>query len=178
MFKKRSGTTDKGKDYEHLYIANLVLKLIIDDDVENFYLSSNDSAYGSFDDVVVEIKFKDRTETFAIQLKHLNRTGGIQIEQLNAPKGNFSVEKYYEDFKKEPKLSEPSIKMVLFTNSKLNDEHIDRFKFGKLTPCEQDRLLSTRWEDSVTDSKKTKINSKNTDLFLKICISILLKQIP
>ncbi|KAJ3651305.1 hypothetical protein Zmor_017355 [Zophobas morio] len=34
--------------------------------------------------------------------------------------------------------------MVLFTNSKLNDEHIGQFKFGKLTPCEQDSLLSTR----------------------------------
>ncbi|XP_063924191.1 uncharacterized protein LOC135138201 isoform X1 [Zophobas morio] len=143
-FKKRSGTTDLGKDYEHLYIANLVLKLIIDDDVENFYLSSNDSAYGSFDDVVVEIEFKNRIETFAIQLKHLNTTGGIQIEQLNASSGNFSVEKYYKDFKKESKLSDSRIKMVLFTNSKLNDEHIDRFKFGKLTPHEQDSLLSTR----------------------------------
>ncbi|KAJ3651304.1 hypothetical protein Zmor_017354 [Zophobas morio] len=143
-FKKRSGTTDARKDYEHLYIANLILKLIIDDDVENFNLSSNDSVYGSFEDVVVEIKFKDRTETFAIQLKHVSRTGGIQIEQLNASSGNFSVEKYYKDFKKEPKLSECPTKMVLFTNSKLNDEHIDRFRFGKLTPCKQDSLISTR----------------------------------
>ncbi|XP_063930478.1 uncharacterized protein LOC135142668 isoform X2 [Zophobas morio] len=143
-FKKGSGTTDLGKEYEHLYIANLILKLIIDDDVENFYLSSNDSAYGSFDDVVVEIKFKNRTETFAIQLKHVSKTGGIQIEQLNASSGNFSIEKYYKGFKKEPKLSERPTKMVLFTNSKLNDEHIGQFKFGKLTPCEQASLLSTR----------------------------------
>ncbi|XP_063923930.1 uncharacterized protein LOC135138031 isoform X2 [Zophobas morio] len=143
-FKKRSGTTDAGKYYEHLYIANLILKLIIDDDVENFYLSSNDSVYGSFDDVVVEIEFKDRTETFAFQLKHISRSGGIRIEQLNASSGNFSVEKYYKDFKKEVKLSDSCIKLVLFTNSKLNDEHIDRFKFGKLTPCEQVSLLSTR----------------------------------
>ncbi|KAJ3651302.1 hypothetical protein Zmor_017352 [Zophobas morio] len=147
-FKKRGGTTDAGRDYEHLYIANLILKLINDGNVQNFYLSSNDSAYGSFDDVVVEIIFKDRTETFAIQLKHVSRTGGIQIEQLNASSGNFSVEKYYKDFKKEPKLSERPTKMVLFTNSKLNDEHIDRFKFGKLTPCKQDGLLSTRISES------------------------------
>ncbi|XP_063930386.1 uncharacterized protein LOC135142586 isoform X2 [Zophobas morio] len=143
-FKKRGGTTDAGRDYEHLYIANLILKLINDGNVQNFYLSSNDSAYGSFDDVVVEIIFKDRTETFAIQLKHVSRTGGMQIEQLNASSGNFSVEKYYKGFKKEPKLSERPTKMVLFTNSKLNDEHIDRFKFGTLTPCKQDGLLSTR----------------------------------
>ncbi|XP_063930421.1 uncharacterized protein LOC135142611 [Zophobas morio] len=143
-FKKRRGTTDPGRDYEHLYIANLILKLIIDDDVENFYLSSNDSTYGAFDDVVVEIKFKDRTERFAIQLKHVTKSGRIKIEQLNAPSGNFSVEKYYENFKNEPKLSERSTKMVLFTNSKLNDEHMDRFNYGKLTLCEQDSLLSTR----------------------------------
>ncbi|XP_063923361.1 uncharacterized protein LOC135137599 [Zophobas morio] len=124
-FKKRSGTTDKGRDYEHLYIAHLVLKLIVDDNVEKFYLSSNDSEYGSFDDVVVEIKFKDRTETFAIQLKHVSKTGGIKIQQLNASSGLFSFEKYYENFKNEPKLSELCMKMVLFTNSKLNDEHID-----------------------------------------------------
>ncbi|XP_063923546.1 uncharacterized protein LOC135137750 isoform X1 [Zophobas morio] len=141
MFKKRTGTTDVGKDYEHLYIANLVLKLVIDDDVDDFNLSSNDNQYGSFDDVVVDINFKNRTETFAVQLKHIKRAPRIKIEQLNASSGNFSLDKYYENFKNEPKLSERPIKMVLFTNSKLNNEHIDRLKFGKLVQCDQDSVL-------------------------------------
>ncbi|KAJ3653096.1 hypothetical protein Zmor_019013 [Zophobas morio] len=141
-FKKRAGTTDVGKDYEHLYIANLVLKLVTDDDVADFNLSSNDSEYGSFDDVVVDIKFEDRRETVALQLKHISKAPRIKIEQLNAPSGNFSIEKYYEKFKNEPKLSERRTKMVLFTNSKLNDEHVDRLKFGKLVQCEQESLLS------------------------------------
>ncbi|KAJ3641441.1 hypothetical protein Zmor_027948 [Zophobas morio] len=140
MFKKRAGTTDKGKDYEYLYIANLGLKLLIDDDVENFYLSSNDDEFGSFDDVVVEIIFKDRTETYAVQLKHVTRKTAL-IDKLNSPNGEFSIEKYYESFKNQRKLEEPSVKMVLFTNCMMNTEHLNRFKFGKLTPCEQDNLI-------------------------------------
>ena len=102
MFEKRRGTTDQGKDYEHLYIANLVLKLITDDKVENFHLSSNDVEYGSFDDVVVEIVYKNRTETVAIQLKHVTRRTSM-IEKLNSKSGDFSIEKYYENFKNQEK---------------------------------------------------------------------------
>ncbi|XP_063924138.1 uncharacterized protein LOC135138171 isoform X2 [Zophobas morio] len=164
-FKKRSGTIDLGKEYEHLYIANLVLKLIIDDKVKNFHLSSNDSVYGSFGDVVAEIEFKDHTEIFAIQLKHVSKSGGITIEQLNASSGNFSLEKYYKDFEKEPKLSDSRIKMVLFTNSKLNDEHLDKFKFGKLTPHEQNSLLSTRISNSGGQCYRFEENEDNFEKY-------------
>ncbi|KAJ3662067.1 hypothetical protein Zmor_006431 [Zophobas morio] len=169
MFKKRPGTTDKGKDYEHLYIASLVLKLIIDETVENFYLSSNDDEFGSFDDVVVKIILKDRTETYAVQLKHVTRKV-VLIERLNSPSGEFSIEKYYENFKKHEKLKEPSVKMVLFTNCKLNTEHLNRFKFGKLTPCEQNNLISYS-EGSCYTFEASEDNLEKYELFFKnLCL--------
>ncbi|XP_063923768.1 uncharacterized protein LOC135137919 [Zophobas morio] len=169
MFIKRRGTTDKGKDYEHLYIASLVLKLIIDKTVENFYLSSNDDEFGSFDDVVVKIILKDRTETYAVQLKHVTRKV-VLIERLNSPSGEFSIEKYYENFKKHEKLKEPSVKMVLFTNCKLNTEHLNRFKFGKLTPCEQNNLISYS-EGSCYTFEASEDNLEKYELFFKnLCL--------
>ncbi|KAJ3662066.1 hypothetical protein Zmor_006431 [Zophobas morio] len=169
MFIKRRGTTDKGKDYEHLYIASLVLKLIIDETVENFYLSSNDDEFGSFDDVVVKIILKDPTETYAVQLKHVTRKV-VLIERLNSPSGEFSIEKYYENFKKHEKLKEPSVKMVLFTNCKLNTEHLNRFKFGKLTPCEQNNLISYS-EGSCYTFEASEDNLEKYELFFKnLCL--------
>ncbi|XP_063924364.1 uncharacterized protein LOC135138339 [Zophobas morio] len=88
MFKKRPGTTDHDK---HIYIANLLLKLTIDDDVENFHLSWNDEEFGSFENVAVEIFFKNRTETFAFQLKHVAGKTAM-IEKLNSPNEETSEE--------------------------------------------------------------------------------------
>ncbi|EFA11849.2 uncharacterized protein LOC103314755 [Tribolium castaneum] len=114
-FKKRSGTTDRGKDYEHLFIAEASLKLLKDAQVEDFYISSNDEKFGSFDDVVLEIKHHNIPDihTYALQLKH-KKNNVLKIEDLTAKKGNFSISEYY----KHTKLEGP-VKTILFTNCKL-----------------------------------------------------------
>ncbi|KAJ3648104.1 hypothetical protein Zmor_019939 [Zophobas morio] len=124
-FIKRSGTTDKGKDYEHLYIVNLLLKLVQDDNVIDFHLSSNDSQYGAFDDVVIEIQyaFKKETEIYAIQLKHVNNDGKkISAQHLNAAKGNFSVVHYLKDYYNNLKKLNCPVTMILLTNSQFTTE--------------------------------------------------------
>ncbi|XP_063923966.1 uncharacterized protein LOC135138055 isoform X2 [Zophobas morio] len=147
-FKKRSGTTEKGKDYEDLYMAHLILKLTLDDDVENFYLSSNDGDFGDFDDVVVEIVFKNRTETYAIQLKHVDKKTPLGRAQLTAKTGkrNFSIEKYYDTFSKHSKLQQ-NVKMILFTNTSLNISEAKLLDFRQLVidfvPSEENKLLNS-----------------------------------
>ncbi|KAJ3666965.1 hypothetical protein Zmor_002381 [Zophobas morio] len=98
-FQKRIGTTDRGKDYEHTYIAILILKLLNDDKVQNWKVSSNDSKFGAFDDVVVEIKLQHETQTqlYAVQLKH-SENQIVKSRDLVSPKENFSIPKYHDDF--------------------------------------------------------------------------------
>ncbi|XP_063924235.1 uncharacterized protein LOC135138239 isoform X2 [Zophobas morio] len=172
-FKKRGGTTDKGRDYEHLYLAHLILKLTLDDDVENFYLSSNDEEFGDFDDVVVEIVLKNRTETYAIQLKHIERKTTLGRAQLTAKTGkrNFSIEKYYDTFSKHLKLQQ-NVKMILFTNTSLNSSDVKQLDFHQLTvdfiPSEVSKLLTSSSRKLCCHTiNKTQTNSSEYDQFFE-----------
>ncbi|XP_063923856.1 uncharacterized protein LOC135137984 [Zophobas morio] len=172
-FKKRGGTTDKGKDYEHLYMAHLILRLTLDDDVENFYLSSNDEEFGDFDDVVVEIVFKDRTETYAIQLKHIDKKTPLGRAQLTAKTGkkNFSIEKYYDTFNNCSRLKQ-DVKMILFTNTSLNMDEAKEFDFGQLSvkfvPSEENKILNTSGKNSCCHTlKNNQDGSSKYDAFFE-----------
>ncbi|KAJ3640419.1 hypothetical protein Zmor_016675 [Zophobas morio] len=131
LFEKRTGTTDRGKDYEHLYITHLLLKLITDDRIEDFYLSSNDKKFGSFDDIVVNIKYHDQkntTQTYAIQLKQSKNTI-VRTRNLTSEKGNFSISQYLEDYTKN--LSKiPNLKLILFTNCSTQIDRDFKIKTG------------------------------------------------
>ncbi|XP_063926418.1 uncharacterized protein LOC135139976 [Zophobas morio] len=132
VFKKRSGTTDRGKDYEHLYIANIILKLVPDDAIENFYVSSNDEKYGSFDDVVVEIKYKAKEDRqiYAVQLKQ-SKSKVVRCKDLSTQKGNFSIPEYFGDYEKNLKpLHNTSTNFILYTNlnAKITDNFLLNFK--------------------------------------------------
>ncbi|XP_063924160.1 uncharacterized protein LOC135138184 [Zophobas morio] len=113
-FKKRSGTTDKGKDYELYFLAYMALKLTQNDKINNFLISSNNGDFGDFDDVVLEID--NPGETYAIQLKHVQRSKSISLEELTtaSPKANFGITKYFKSFKKEAALKK--CKLFLMTN--------------------------------------------------------------
>ncbi|KAJ3656039.1 hypothetical protein Zmor_015142 [Zophobas morio] len=144
-FQKRKGTTNNGTRFENLCMAHLILKLTLDDHVDNFYLSSNDKEFGDFDDVVVEIVFKDRTETYAIQLKYVENKAPIGIAQLTGKK-KFGIEKYYDTFNNCSRLKQ-DVKMILFTNTSLNMGEEKEFKFGqlpvKLVLSEENKILNT-----------------------------------
>ncbi|KAJ3666966.1 hypothetical protein Zmor_002382 [Zophobas morio] len=149
-FQKRIGTTDRGKDYEHTYIAILILKLLNDDKVENFLLSSNDSRFGAFDDVVVEIKLQHETQTqlYAVQLKH-SENQIVKSRDLVSPKGNFSIPKYHDDFHDNKKCLSSCDKLILFTNCKtFLDDKIQLTTKGKtsevvVSSTTQNDLLGT-----------------------------------
>ncbi|XP_063923728.1 uncharacterized protein LOC135137887 [Zophobas morio] len=116
-FRKRSGTTDKGKKYENMIIANIVLRMVSTEKVKNFYVSSNDANFGAFDDVVIEVETNKGIQSMAVQLKHSNKPGNLVIARLASEKGDFSILKYFKSFqeiKKKPQ------QCILFTNLKLN----------------------------------------------------------
>ncbi|KAJ3663431.1 hypothetical protein Zmor_007693 [Zophobas morio] len=116
-FKKRSGTTDKGKDYENITIANIVLQMVSDDKINNFQISSNDNNFGAFDDVVVKIESDENIEVKAIQLKHSDRKI-LSVEHLKSEKGDFSLKKYFESYLK---LKNAVQEFIIYTNRPFTD---------------------------------------------------------
>ncbi|KAJ3652473.1 hypothetical protein Zmor_018434 [Zophobas morio] len=121
IFKKRPGTTDIGKDYEDLMIANLTLQLLKDTNIEDFFLWSNDEQFGAFDDVIVEVKSKDKpTEKYALQLKHISqKSKKLSLSSLTEESGNFAINKYFESYQT-IKDSISNFRVVLFTNLKFS----------------------------------------------------------
>ncbi|KAJ3646955.1 hypothetical protein Zmor_024511 [Zophobas morio] len=122
-FKKRPGTTDKGKGYEDLVIANIALQLVSDANIINFHISSNDNAYGTFDDLVIKIETNNGSVVKAIQLKHSERKT-LSTENLKAKKGDFSLTKYFKSYQE---LGRSADEFILFTNRPFNC--IDKEKF-------------------------------------------------
>ncbi|KAJ3658488.1 hypothetical protein Zmor_010223 [Zophobas morio] len=97
-FRKKPGTTDKGKKYENMITANIILHMVSTDEVKNFHVSSDDANFGAFDDVVIEMDTDDRIQIKAVQLKHSNNPGNLGIKRLATEKGDFSLLKYFKSF--------------------------------------------------------------------------------
>ncbi|XP_063923896.1 uncharacterized protein LOC135138012 [Zophobas morio] len=120
-FTKRAGTTDKGKDYENLMVANLILRLMNNNNIKDFNVWSNDQDFGQFDDVIVEIETKDNDkEKYALQLKHISKeTKKLSIKGLQEEKGNFGMRKYFQSFIKSRKTLS-NYKLILLTTLDFN----------------------------------------------------------
>jgi ankyrin repeat protein len=91
--------------------------------VKNFQLASNHANFDSFDDIVVIVDYKNKTKRqIAYQLKYSQRNKLITENMLAASKGDFSIQKYKESYKKiktDNKL-ELNFHCVLFTSAKFN----------------------------------------------------------
>lgn len=117
VFLKRSGTTNEGKDYENSIIAHIIIKLLLDDRLTDFKISSNDSRLGDFDDAVIEKFFHGKPpEKIAFQLKHSTHSKKLNSDQLTREKGDYSLIKYCKSYQK---LIEGgfNFKLVLLTNN-------------------------------------------------------------
>jgi ribosomal protein S8 len=69
--------------------------------VKNFQLASNHANFDSFDDIVVTVDYKNKTKRqIAYQLKYSQRNKHITENMLAASKGDFSIQKYKESYKK------------------------------------------------------------------------------
>ncbi|XP_063924377.1 uncharacterized protein LOC135138350 [Zophobas morio] len=124
-FKKRKGTTDKGKKYEDLVIANVALQMVSDSKIKDFRLSSNDANFGDFDDVVIEIETDRGKKTKALQLKHSNEKRQLTTKQLAGKKGDFSLIKY---FKSAQEVQGKAQEFILFTTNTFETSEETKFK--------------------------------------------------
>ncbi|XP_063904464.1 uncharacterized protein LOC135123603 [Zophobas morio] len=122
-FKKRSGTTNKGIDYENLNIANIGINLVLDNQIEDFYLSANDANFGDFDDIVIKITSTKGSNVSALQLKHNDRST-LSIKQLNQGKGDFSLKKYCTSVQS---INSHVDSFILYTNIKFSGKEDTRF---------------------------------------------------
>ncbi|KAJ3657071.1 hypothetical protein Zmor_016103 [Zophobas morio] len=121
VFKKRSGTTDEGGQFEDLYLAYLLLNLVKNEKIEKFNVWSNHPDFGAMDDVVFDVISSDDklNGKYAVQLKYAN-TGGILTKQaLTAKKGDFSILKYFEEYRKKSETS-GTFHFFLVTNRKFD----------------------------------------------------------
>ncbi|KAJ3655451.1 hypothetical protein Zmor_014582 [Zophobas morio] len=138
-FNKRIGTTDLGKHYENVLIANLTLQLVLDKTIDDFKLSANDEKFGDFDDIVVETESNGEKKIYAIQLKHFsNVTKKLSKDSFKKNK-EFDLQKYFTSFKN-IKQGDRSCNFILFTNEKcdmevelkIRDNDIIRVKLKKV----------------------------------------------
>ncbi|XP_044253071.1 uncharacterized protein LOC123004031 [Tribolium madens] len=166
-FIKRTGT-NKGKDYEVIFIADRILKLLKDAHIEDFYISSNDSEFGSFDDMVLEVIYCNTTkiDTYALQLKHKDNND-FTIKDLRAKKGNFSIREYYQDCSNHSKLLDGSVKTILFTNCPLQKKS-DKFQVfltnetANIVPADIE-IEASKPNDLINTSSKGEWYKLNSD---------------
>ncbi|XP_063903832.1 uncharacterized protein LOC135123265 [Zophobas morio] len=113
-FKKRPGTTDKGKEYEDVVLAKVVLELVNDPAITNFHVASNQELFGAFDDIVIKTESDEEKKALikAVQLKHAEKKT-LSTENLRSRNGDFSLSRYFESFKK---IKEQADEFILFTN--------------------------------------------------------------
>ncbi|XP_063904003.1 uncharacterized protein LOC135123361 isoform X2 [Zophobas morio] len=111
-FKKRSGTTDRGKEYEDVVLAFVILELVKDVAIKNFHVSSNEEGFGAFDDIVIKTESDKGNEIKAVQLKHTeNRI--LSTKNLMSKTGDFSIGKYFKTFQE---IKKDASEFILYTN--------------------------------------------------------------
>jgi ankyrin repeat protein len=115
-YKKRSGTTDLGKDYEKLMCALLALKFSISPIVADFEMKTNSDDCGDFDDVALKVTFVDgQSQTFLLQLKHSKNMKHVTDKKLAAKNDNFSLLKNLKSIRKFENAE--NVSFILYTNS-------------------------------------------------------------
>ncbi|KAJ3646949.1 hypothetical protein Zmor_024505 [Zophobas morio] len=111
-FKKRIGTTDRGREYEDVFLAFVILELVKDVTTKNFHVSSNEDGFGAFDDIVIKTESVKGNEIKAVQLKH-TESRILSTKNLMSKTGDFSIGKYFKTFQE---INKDVDELILFTN--------------------------------------------------------------
>ncbi|XP_044260234.1 uncharacterized protein LOC123008483 [Tribolium madens] len=143
--KIQSGVVNLGSKYEELFPAKFALKLLRDPNVEDFNFVLNYCSFKKFDDLVVNIKYKNCVENFAIQLKH-RETGRdvIGVEELDDKGKNFIISNFSNAYKTLDSEKQQSYKFILFTNAKF--ENLDKskpYQIEKICPPFKTKIFAT-----------------------------------
>ncbi|RZC42084.1 Ankyrin repeat domain containing protein, partial [Asbolus verrucosus] len=147
-YKKRGGTSDRGKEYQWLQCAYYALKFSTSDDVTDFEMSADNEFFGDFDDVGLRVKFVDGSvKVFLLQLKHSEKKKNVTLSALTSESGDFSLFKYLKSYNNVESLQ--NFKFILYTNRCANFKNNTKVTFGqrdiyvKHQECVGEKLLDT-----------------------------------
>lgn len=144
-YKKRGGTTNRGKEFESLLGAFYATKLTFSPSVTDFQISINNDFFGDFDDVILRIKYADGiVKTFAFQLKHVEKAKTLQSSALLGKSGEFSLYNCLEIYNKILKL--PNCYFIACTNRCANFQDEAEFSGFKVkrSKCAGGGMLDTK----------------------------------
>jgi negative regulator of replication initiation len=157
-FTKRTETLNWGMAFEDMNLVSLTLNLTFDNAVQDFVLSSYDSKFGAFGDIVCEVEASQENSKYAIQLKHVKdeQKKKIKVTDLENKCGKFSLLTFFEQYQEVKDVCEP-YDIILHTNQKLDfnaEEEKIVFKHGTntinvvMTKCDAHPWLSTNTNKS------------------------------
>ncbi|KAJ3619702.1 hypothetical protein MTP99_005362 [Tenebrio molitor] len=174
-YKKRSGTTDLGKDYEKLMCALFALKFSTSDIVADFEMKTNSDDCGDFDDVVLKVTFVDgQSQTFLLQLKHSENMKNVTEKMFAAENGAFSLQKYMRSISKFENTE--NVSFILYTNNstsieskstiyiKNEDKTNDKVVVTELQNLHSEKLLLwSKNENPKENRKKNNLEPQNQE---------------
>jgi ankyrin repeat protein len=156
-YKKRAGTSDRGKDYEWLLCAFYCLKLSTTADVVEFDLLTNSEFFGDFDDITLRVKYIDGSvKVFLLQLKHSEKAKTLALNSLTAPSGDFTFFKYQKSY--DNILSLKNFHFILYTNKTANFKDKTQLTLG-------DRRIAIRQHSCVGGKLLDTNRGRNCSVF-------------
>jgi ankyrin repeat protein len=170
-YKKVSGCSDQGWEYEKVMCALFALKLSISNSVADFEIKANCAGYGNFDDVALKVTFDNgRSEIFLLQLKHSENASNVKETHLAAPKGDFSILKYSKSIQYLESIQEiektKHVSFILYTNSPTSIS--EGAHFFLLHKKQQDNKNKDRKNEDNKNEVKTNEDEKTEEVGSKL----------
>ncbi|KAJ3647122.1 hypothetical protein Zmor_024659 [Zophobas morio] len=163
-YRKRIGTTKKidtddencGHQYEKWNVLNIVLNLLINTEIKNFYISLNNDDFTvcNFDDIVIEVHENNCQNTYALQLKYRNKNDCLSVDQFGRADGDYSIIKHLRAFQNLKTLVNG---IILYTNQKIQKNDKSSFQLKDTDFC-----ISVNKINKKESNYLTKVLGKHT----------------
>jgi ankyrin repeat protein len=160
-----------GIDYEVYALAYFALKLNNATGVQNYSIKSNAKNFGKFDDVVINLEKNKENSRFAIQLKHKESSNrNVNVTVLKNSKGDYSVQAYYEEYKKMKDEYKES-QFILYTNApnglkqttdRTKKNKIDAIQFTIIEDFDHENDIVKLFDSSSQEGNVYKFEAKST----------------
>jgi hypothetical protein len=161
-----------GIDYEVYAPAYFALKLNNATGVQNYSIESNVKHFGKFDDVVINLEKNKENSRFAIQLKHKESSNrNVNVTVLKNSKGDYSVQAYYEEYKKMKDEYKES-QFILYTNAPnglkqttdgTKKNEIDAIKFTIIEDFDHENDIVKLFDNSSQEGNVYKFEAKSNE---------------
>ena len=110
--------------------AFYALKLIVSQDVKDFKMTTNNKRYGTFNDIAIEVEFKNgTTRTFLFELKHKEAAKCVRKTDLRAGKRDFDIEKHFKSLS--DVIVKDDVVCILYTNSPIDFKNKTSIEIGE-----------------------------------------------